>query len=118
MLTVLMSIYNSAAYLREAIQSTLAQTVSDFEFLIVDDGSADNSLEICREYQRKDNRIRIITHANWGAPAALNDAVAQANYDWIFRMDPDDVMLPIAWNGSLRSSRKTPTWPSLAHWSI
>jgi glycosyltransferase involved in cell wall biosynthesis len=94
MLTVLMSMYNSGRYLREAIDSTLSQTHRDFEFLIVDDGSSDNSLEIANEYQRSDPRIRIIAHENWGAAAALNHAANQAAHEWLFRMDPDDVMLP------------------------
>jgi glycosyltransferase involved in cell wall biosynthesis len=94
MLTVLMSLYNSRAYLRDAVESTLAQTHRDFEFLIVDDGSADDSLAIVREYERQDARIRVIAHANWGAPDALNDAVGQASHEWLFRMDPDDVMMP------------------------
>jgi glycosyltransferase involved in cell wall biosynthesis len=94
MLTVLMSVYNSAPYLREAIESTLAQTYKDFEFLIVDDGSKDNSLEIVREYEKKDSRIRVLAHPNWGVARSLNDAVQHARYDWLFRMDPDDVMVP------------------------
>ncbi len=94
MLTILMSVYNSSAYLREAIESTLAQTHQDFEFLIVDDGSKDNSLDICREYAKKDSRIKLLWHENWGAPASLNEAVNHASHDWLFRMDPDDVMMP------------------------
>jgi hypothetical protein len=94
MITVLMSVYNSAAYLHQAIRSTLRQTHRDFQFLIVDDGSSDRSLEICREYAARDPRIEIIAHENWGAPASLNDAAAQARGDWLFRMDPDDIMLP------------------------
>ncbi len=94
MLTVLMSLYNSRAYLRDAVESTLAQTHRDFEFLIIDDGSMDDSLAIAREYEKRDARIRVIAHENWGAPDALNHAVGEASHDWLFRMDPDDVMMP------------------------
>jgi glycosyltransferase involved in cell wall biosynthesis len=94
MLTVLMSMYNSAAYLREAIESTLAQTHKEFEFLIIDDGSKDDSLDIAKEYAKTDNRIRILAHANWGVAHSLNDGVEHARYEWLFRMDPDDVMMP------------------------
>ena len=94
MLTVLMSCYNNEDYLEEAIQSVLCQTHQDFEFLIVNDGSADRTLEICRKFEAIDNRIRVITHENWGASPALNHAAAQAKGEWIFRMDPDDVMMP------------------------
>ncbi len=95
MLTVLMSMYNSATYLELAIRSTLAQSYKNFEFLIVDDGSTDNSLEIAKRYQKHHKRIRIIAHENRGACESLNDAAKRARGDWIFRMDPDDMMLPM-----------------------
>jgi len=93
MLSVIMSMYNSARYLELAIHSVLAQSYKKFEFLIVDDGSTDDSLEIARRYQKHHKRIRIIAHENWGACDALNDAAEQAHGDWLFRIDPDDLML-------------------------
>jgi glycosyltransferase involved in cell wall biosynthesis len=108
MLSVLMSVYNSSAYLREAIESTLAQTHRDFEFLIIDDGSKDNSLEIVREYEKQDSRIRVLAHPNWGVAGSLNDAVEHARYDWLFRMDPDDVMMPNRLERQLDFLQKNP----------
>ena len=106
--TVLMSVYNSSAFLHEAIHSTLRQTHRDFEFLIVDDGSADDSLAICRSYAQQDGRIRILSHKNWGAPASLNHAASEARGDWLFRMDPDDVMLPNRLERQLQFIRRNP----------
>ncbi len=93
MLSVLMSAYNSVAYLHEAISSTLKQTFGDFEFLIADDGSTDDTQQIIRQYEKQDDRVRLIAHDNWGAADSLNDMAAQAKGDWLVRMDPDDVMV-------------------------
>jgi glycosyltransferase involved in cell wall biosynthesis len=93
-LSILMSCYNSAPFLREAMESVLAQTFGDFEFLVIDDGSTDGTNDIIRQYARHDGRIRLIAHENRGIAAALNGGIAQAKHEWIFRFDPDDVMLP------------------------
>ena len=106
--TVLMSVYNSAAFLHEAIQSTLGQTYRDFEFLIADDGSTDDSLAICRSYAKQDGRIRILSHRNWGAATSLNHAASEARGTWLFRMDPDDVMLPHRLERQLHFIRRNP----------
>lgn len=91
--TVLMAVYNSAAYLRPAIDSILAQTHHDFEFVIVDDGSADDSVAICRDYT--DPRIRLITlPANGGLAHALNAGLAEVRTELVARFDPDDLALP------------------------
>ncbi len=93
--SVIMSVYNGAEYLREAIDSILNQTFSDFEFLIVDDCSNDNSPQILEEYVKKDNRVRIITNEfNLGLTKNLNTAIRQAKGEYIARFDCDDVSLP------------------------
>jgi glycosyltransferase involved in cell wall biosynthesis len=89
-----MPVYNSARYVAEAIESILAQTFGDFEFIIVDDGSTDDSLAILRHYERQDKRIRLITRPNTGIVAALNDGLALARAELVARMDADDVSLP------------------------
>lgn len=91
--TVLMPVHNGAAFLREAIDSILGQTFTDFEFLIIDDGSTDGSLEIVGAYSDK----RIILKANpenRGTVHALNQGIAQAAGEYIARMDADDISLP------------------------
>ena len=91
--TVLMSVYNGEKYLREAIDSILNQTFPDFEFLIVDDGSTDNSLEIINSYQ--DTRINLIkNHNNQGLVYSLNRGLALAKGEYIARMDCDDISFP------------------------
>lgn len=88
-----MPVYNSGAYLKEAIDSILVQTVSDFEFIIVNDGSTDDSTKIIQSYT--DRRIRsLINEKNEGLSYTLNKGVAAARGKYIARMDGDDISLP------------------------
>gem|GEM_PF-1188047 len=88
--TVLMPVYNRERYLAEAINSILAQTFQDFEFLIIDDGSTDNSVNIIRTYS--DSRIKLIIHEhNQGLITTLNEGIQLANAEYIARMDSDDI---------------------------
>jgi glycosyltransferase involved in cell wall biosynthesis len=93
-ISVVMPVYNSARYLREAVESILSQTFGDFEFLIFDDGSTDGSVALLREYARRDPRIRLIESAHAGYVAHLIAGCAQARGEFIARMDSDDVSLP------------------------
>lgn len=94
MVTVLMAVYNGERYVRKAIESILEQTFSDFEFLIVDDGSSDGSGEILRAYP--DARIRVLTNAgNMGLSASLNRGLELSRGDYVARIDADDVSLPM-----------------------
>lgn len=93
-ISVLMAVYNGEKYLGEAIDSILAQTYSDFEFIIVNDGSTDHSESILQEYQRQDERIRVVSRGNTGHTAALNEGLVYANGRYIARMDNDDIALP------------------------
>jgi glycosyltransferase involved in cell wall biosynthesis len=92
--SVLMPVYNGARYLAEAVESILAQTYRDFEFVIVDDGSTDRSPTMLDEYARRDSRVRIVRRGNTGIVGALNDAIADSKAPLIARMDADDVSLP------------------------
>lgn len=92
-ITVLMPVYNGEKYLREAIDSILNQTFSNFEFLIINDGSTDATEEIISGYQ--DTRIRYIKNeSNIKLIASLNKGIALATGKYIARMDTDDVALP------------------------
>jgi len=90
--TVLMPVYNGEQYLREAIESILTQSFTDFEFLIINDGSTDSSVEIIESYD--DPRIRLIhNEANLKLVATLNKGVDLARGEYIARMDCDDISL-------------------------
>lgn len=93
-LTVLMSVHNAGEYLRDAVQSILNQTFTDFEFLIINDGSTDNSLQILNEYAQRDPRIRIVSRANRGLTRTLNEGISLARGEFLARMDGDDVAMP------------------------
>lgn len=91
-ITVLMPVYNAEKYLRKSIESILSQSYSDFEFLMIDDGSTDNSVEIINSYD--DNRIRLIRNEqNLGISKTLNKGIELASCDLIARMDADDISL-------------------------
>ena len=94
LISLIMPVWNGEIYLREAMESILAQTFRDFEFLIVDDGSTDSTQDILAEYAIKDPRIRIIRLEHGGIVRALNLGVAEAGTDWIARMDSDDISHP------------------------
>jgi glycosyltransferase involved in cell wall biosynthesis len=93
-LSVLMGVFNGESYLAEAMDSILAQTLRDFELIIVDDGSTDGSPKILADYAARDSRIKINNQKNAGLTAALNAAAKVATAPLLARMDPDDVALP------------------------
>ncbi len=91
-ISVIMSVYNGERYLRQAIDSILTQTYEDFEFIIINDGSTDSTVEILRSYT--DPRLRIIEQENIGLTRSLNRGVALAKGKYIARMDADDLSMP------------------------
>lgn len=92
-LTVLMPVYNASLFLKEAMDSILSQTFSNFEFLIVDDGSTDDSIQIIEGYT--DERIRLVRNEkNLGISQTLNRGIEIASCDLIARMDADDISYP------------------------
>lgn len=94
-ISVVMPVYNREMFVAEAIESILAQTYTDFEFIIVDDGSDDGSAAIIREYQSRDDRIRFLAlEQNSGTAAAKNHGIGAARGQYIAGMDSDDVSLP------------------------
>lgn len=92
--TVLMPVYNAERFVAETVDTILSQTFRDFEFLIINDGSTDRSLEILEGYSRRDDRIRLISRANTGYVAALNEGLALARGEFIARIDADDLSDP------------------------
>tara|TARA_Y100000994_G_scaffold247154_1_gene251921 strand:- start:953 stop:1930 length:978 start_codon:yes stop_codon:yes gene_type:complete len=88
--SVVMSVYNGQNWLKYSIESILNQTFRDFEFIIVDDGSTDSSIDIINFFQSRDKRIRIIQKKNTGLADSLNIAINSAKSEWIARIDCDD----------------------------
>ncbi len=94
-ISVVMPVYNSDKYMREAIESILNQTFQDFEFIIIDDGSTDMSLEIALDYQKHDARIQVHCHEqNKGIVKGRNAGLQLAKGKYIAWMDSDDISVP------------------------
>jgi glycosyltransferase involved in cell wall biosynthesis len=89
-----MPVYNAERYLAAAVESILAQSFRDFEFLIINDGSTDDSQAILERYAVADPRIRLVSRENRGLVATLNEMIGLAKGDLLARMDADDVALP------------------------
>ncbi|MDB4220440.1 glycosyltransferase [Amylibacter sp.] len=94
-ISIIMGIYNGDKYLSDAIESILVQSMPDFEFIIVDDGSTDNTGKIIFNFAKKDSRIKSITlEENKGLANALNVGIRASSGEFIARMDCDDISLP------------------------
>lgn len=89
-ISVIVPVYNGEQYLKECLDSILAQTISDIEIICINDGSSDNSLKILQEYQNKDKRIKVINQANQGQAVARNRGFAEAKGKYIGYVDCDD----------------------------
>lgn len=88
--SIIIPIYKAEAYLRKCLDSILNQTLSDFELILVDDGSPDNSGNICDEYAQKDLRIKVIHQQNGGVSVARQAGLDAANGEYTIHIDPDD----------------------------
>lgn len=89
-----MPVYNGESFLIESIESILKQTFKNFEFIIINDGSTDSSLNIIRKYAAQDSRIQVIDRQNKGLVVSLNEGISLAKGKYIARMDADDISLP------------------------
>lgn len=93
MITIGIPFYNAELFLEDAIKSVLSQTYPYWELILVNDGSNDNSVEIAKKYAKMDSRIRLIDDGlNKKLPARLNQIIKEAKYDYVARMDADDLM--------------------------
>jgi len=92
--SVLMPAYNAERYVAEAVESILQQTFTDFEFLIIDDGSTDRTRSILEGYARTDDRIRFVSRPNTGYVVALNEMLESARGRYLARIDADDIAVP------------------------
>lgn len=92
--SVIIPIYNAEKYLDECVSSVLNQSYHNIQVILVDDGSKDNSWNICQQLRDKDSRIEIFTQENSGVSVARNKGLDVANGKWIMFVDPDDVLDP------------------------
>jgi CDP-glycerol glycerophosphotransferase len=92
-ITVIIPAYNAERYLEQTVQGVLAQTVSDWELVIVDDGSADGTALVAQSYAKPDPRIRVVRQANHGIAAARNRGLAESDTscEFVIFLDHDDL---------------------------
>ena len=88
--SIIVPVYKAEKYLNRCVDSILAQTFTDFELLLIDDGSPDRSGEICDEYAKKDSRIRVIHKENGGVSSARQRGLDESIGEYTIHADPDD----------------------------
>jgi glycosyltransferase involved in cell wall biosynthesis len=93
-ISVIIPAYNAGRFIADTLDSVLRQTFKDFEIVIVDDGSTDNTVELIKTWMEKDPRIRLIQQKNAGGPAARNTAIANSRGRFIAPLDADDLWFP------------------------
>ena len=94
LVSVIVPVYNSTAYLKRCVDAILAQTYKDLEVVLVDDGSTDDSLDICREYAKNDSRVKVFHKENGGSSSARNVGIKEATGEYICFCDSDDYYEP------------------------
>lgn len=94
LISVIVPVYNAEKYISKCIDSILSQTFKDFELILINDGSTDNSDLICGKYASIDNRVKVFHKQNGGAGSARNLGVQKAVGDWIMFVDADDWIEP------------------------
>jgi glycosyltransferase involved in cell wall biosynthesis len=113
-----MPAFNSSNFIAKAIESILNQTFQDFELILVDDGSTDNTLEIMTHYREQDNRIQIIQSKHVGCSRARNLGINQSKFPWIAVMDADDIALPKRFAKQIEAANANPkvvAWGTYVH---
>lgn len=95
-ISIITPVYKVEQYLPECIESVLKQTYSDWEFLLIDDGSPDNSGNICDEYAARDSRIKVFHKSNGGVSSSRNLGLENASGEWLLFLDSDDCLYHIA----------------------
>ena len=93
-ISVIMPIYNCEKYLKRSIESVLNQTYKKLELILINDGSTDNSLKVCREYERKDDRVQVIDKKNGGVSSSRNAGLKIATGEYVTFVDADDWIYP------------------------
>lgn len=105
--SVVVPVYNVERYVEKCVDSILNQTETDFELLLVDDGSIDSSGKLCDQYAEKDSRVRVIHQPNAGLGGARNTGIEAAAGEWLLFVDSDDWIEPLTLSSSLKAAAKT-----------
>ncbi len=92
--SIILPAHNASQYIGNAIDSVLSQEYQNFELILIDDGSTDQTLAIMENYKKCDNRVRVLTRENKGLIYSLNEGVSLGRGEWIVRMDADDIFMP------------------------
>lgn len=108
LVTVLMSCHNAGPWLRQAVDSVLAQTFHDFEFILIDDGSTDATWSEIAATRELDRRVHAISKARTGLADSLNLGLARASGTWVARLDADDLWEPVRLEAQLEFARRHP----------
>ncbi len=120
LISIIIPVYNVSKYLPQCLDSVINQTYENIEIIIVNDGSTDNSLEICEKYRSQDSRIKIIDKKNEGLSSARNAGIKAASCEWISFVDSDDYIdlntYEIALNTALEKNAKLVQW-NLIHFT-
>lgn len=111
-----MPVYNCGKYVSQAIKSILQQTFRDFEFIIIDDGSTDNTEEVVKSFD--DKRIIYKKTKNKGTAAALNYGLKQCRYEWVARIDADDLNVPARFEKQVKFLEENPGYDVISGWSV
>lgn len=92
--SVIVPVYNAGEFLAQALDSLIAQSVPNWEAIVIDDGSTDDSMAIARSFAERDSRIQILKQSHQGVSVARNTGIQQARFDWLLFLDADDCILP------------------------
>lgn len=93
--SIIIPVYNCSKYIKRCVKSITSQGFNDYEIILVNDGSTDDSLAICKSLSLKDKRIQVLSQHNQGASTARNKGIDKAVGDYIWFVDADDVVLPV-----------------------
>jgi glycosyltransferase involved in cell wall biosynthesis len=107
-ISVVMPVYNTEQYIAQAVESVLAQTFDDFEFIILDDGSTDSSVSVLREFAERDDRIRFFPLEHRGYVSVLRRGLNHCRAEFVARMDSDDICEPQRFEKQIAYLREHP----------
>ncbi|MBE6677461.1 MAG: glycosyltransferase [Ruminococcaceae bacterium] len=116
-LTVIVAVYNAEKTLARCVDSILSQSYENLEVILVNDGSKDRSLDICKDYQSKDKRVKVIDKENGGISSARNAGLDVAKGDYISFVDSDDYLLPEAYSTMMTKAVETDVDITVCLWN-